>query len=186
MFLLYGLLAGLVAGWAMGGRLERLGTLDLHWRWLALGGLAVQVALFWPGIGDQLGGLAPIVYVLSTLAVAVFVLRNIALPGLPLVALGATCNLAAIVANGGYMPASPSALAAIGKSLGDAYSNSRLVGEPALAPLTDIFYLPRPIPFANVFSVGDVLIALGVAITVAASMRISAASDAAHGREAAA
>ena len=34
---------------------------------------------------------------------------------------------------------------------------------PRLAPLTDIFAMPRWLPFANVFSVGDVLIGVGVA-----------------------
>jgi hypothetical protein len=40
-----------------------------------------------------------------------------------------------------------------------------------LAPLTDIFALPPLLPFANVFSIGDVLISLGVAIAIAAGMR---------------
>ncbi len=35
---------------------------------------------------------------------------------------------------------------------------------PALWILTDIFALPPPMPFANVFSIGDVLIAIGVAV----------------------
>ena len=62
-------------------------------------------------VGDLLGDAVPVVYVLSNVAVLAAVLRNLALPGMAIVAVGAVCNLAAIVANGGYMPADPEALA---------------------------------------------------------------------------
>jgi hypothetical protein len=39
-----------------------------------------------------------------------------------------------------------------------------------LAVLGDVFSLPRPLPFANVFSIGDVLIAVGGAWFIARSM----------------
>ena len=65
-------------------------------------------------------------------------------------------NLAAIVANGGYMPADPGAIAALGQATRTRYSNSVVVDHPALRPLTDIFALPPWVPFANVFSIGDV------------------------------
>ena len=54
---------------------------------------------------------------------------------------------------------------------GDGPSNSIVIGDPALAPLTDIYALPAGIPLANVFSAGDVLIALGVVVAIAAAMR---------------
>ena len=49
---------------------------------------------------------------------------------MPLVALGAACNLAAILANGGFMPAAPGALAALGKIAPTVYSNSSVVAQP--------------------------------------------------------
>ena len=39
-----------------------------------------------------------------------------------------------------------------------------------LGPLTDIFTMPAWVPMANVFSVGDVLIGVGVAIAIVAAM----------------
>jgi hypothetical protein len=113
------------------------------------------------------GGWLPILYVASTAAVLVAVVANLALPGLRLVALGAASNLAAIVANGGYMPADPDALAAAGMSATDGPTNSIVATNPALAPLTDIFAIPDWVPFANVFSIGDVLIGVGVAWAIA-------------------
>jgi len=99
------------------------------------------------------------------------VLRNIDISGMKVVALGAASNLAAIVANGGYMPASRGALEALGKTDPTTYSNSATLQHPALEPLTDIFALPAWLPFANIFSVGDVLIALGVVVVIVAAMR---------------
>lgn len=171
MFILYALVIGLVVGYLVGGRPSGLATIQFRWGWVALFGLAVQVALFSGPVTERIGAAGPPLYVASTAFVFVAVLRNIRIPGLALVALGAASNLAAIAANGGYMPASPAALAALGGGVAPGYSNSTVVTSPALEPLTDIFVLPSWLPFANVFSVGDVLIAVGVAVTIVVAMR---------------
>ena len=51
---------------------------------------------------------------------------------------------------------------------------------PRCGPLTDIFALPAWLPLANVFSIGDVLIGVGIAATIALAMRAGrvAAGDA--------
>ena len=48
MFILYGVIAGLVAGWLLGGRLEGLASVRLPPRPLAVVALAVQLVLFSP------------------------------------------------------------------------------------------------------------------------------------------
>jgi hypothetical protein len=68
------------------------------------------------------------------------------------------------------MPAAPDAVAALGMEASDGFSNSVVLADPALRPLTDIFALPAWVPFANVFSVGDVLIAVGVGVAIALGM----------------
>jgi hypothetical protein len=171
VFLLYAVAAGIVVGFLAGGRLERLDGLLLRWVPLALAGLVVQIVLFVRPIGDAVGALGPPIYVASTLAVLAFVVRNVRVAGLAVVALGAASNLVAIVANGGYMPASASALAAAGLDPSVGFSNSVVLTDPALAPLTDILALPAWLPLANVFSVGDLLIGVGVALAIAVSMR---------------
>src|SRR4029078_12534128 len=85
------------------------------------------------------------IYVGSTAWVGVVVLANLGVPGVPRIALGAALNLAAIVANGGSMPADPAALAALGMTA-EGNTNSVLVAEPALAPLTDVCALPARLP----------------------------------------
>jgi len=95
-------------------------------------------------------------------ALAVALIANRGVPGVPVIALGGLANLAAIIANGGVMPASASALRTAGLTADPAgYTNSGLVAHAHLAFLGDIFALPASWPAANVFSVGDLLLALG-------------------------
>jgi len=68
-------------------------------------------------------------------------------------------------------PADPGAVAALGGREVSGYSNSVVVDDPALRPLTDIFALPPWLPLANVFSLGDVAIAVGIAVAIAVGMR---------------
>ena len=180
MFPLYAVLIGLVIGLAAGGSIANLGRLQFHWAGLALSGLLVQVILFAEPVAARVGDAGSGIYVASSVIVLVALLRNLHISGLRLMAVGAISNLAAIVANGGSMPASPDALAALGKSVGEAYSNSIAASDPVLAGLTDVYALPRWLPFANIFSIGDALIGAGIALAVAAGMRATGAGAPGH------
>jgi len=171
VFILYAVLIGLVLGFVLGGRLSGLATFDFRWPWLAIGGFVVQLVLFSDPVRERIGAMGAPLYVASTVLVLIAVIRNIRIPGMALVAVGAASNLAAIVANGRYMPASEGAFVALRGGLNPGYTNSAIVANPALEPLTDLFALPAWLPFANVFSIGDVLIALGVIIVIVAGMR---------------
>ncbi len=170
MFILYALLGGILLGALTRGRLDALADMPFRWGWLVAAGLVLQILLFSPPAAGLPDPIAPALYVASTGAVLVAVVANSRIPGMALVAAGAGSNLLAILANGGRMPADPSALAAVGDTLPDGATNSVLLGDPALRPLTDIFALPSWLPLANVFSIGDVLIAVGIAVVVAAGM----------------
>jgi len=177
VFVIYAVPLGLLAGRLLGGRLAGLATMRFRWAWLAIGGLAAQVILFGGAVDRLIGAAGPALYVASTVVVLIAVLANLRLPGLPLVALGAASNLAAILANGGSMPADPGAYALAGLERGGGFSNSVVTETPALPPLTDIYALPDAFPFANVFSIGDVLIAVGIAVAIAAGMRRARPDD---------
>jgi len=174
-----GILVGLLAR----GSIANLSAFRFRWSWVAVAGLLIQVALFTP-TGDRITGSAgPAIYVLSTVAVFLAVLRNIRLPGMAIVALGSISNLAAIIANGGSMPADAGALATAGFTDPGSHTNSVVLEHPNLQPLTDIFAIPAGIPMANVFSVGDVLIALGIVVLIATLMRRPLVDPAAPGAE---
>lgn len=174
MFIVYPILLAIPIGLLLGGSFARLGSIQIRWAWLALAGLGVQIVLFSDAVASAVGAAGPALYVGSTLAVFVVVLRNLRVPGFALVALGAGLNLAAILANGGCMPSSPDALAAVGELHEPdpgVYSNSCLPETVALAPLTDVLHLPPELPLANVFSIGDAVIGAGVAVAIVAGMR---------------
>ncbi len=165
MLLLYAVAFGLIAGVLTRGSIGALGSVKLKLWPVALIGLAFQLLLFsWP-VAAVVGKLGPSLYVASTALVLMTLVVNIRQPGFWLIALGAFANFAVIVANGGQMPASAEAFAML-KGIAAVpttdFSNSFIAGpNTPLYFLADIFVLPRPIPLANVFSIGDVLIGLG-------------------------
>jgi len=171
MFILYAIVVGLVVGLALRGRTAGLAAIQLRWPAMIVAGLLIQVVLFTDAVAAVVGDLGPILYVASTALVLAAVVRNGRIPGMVVVIAGAACNLSAIVANGGYMPAGRDALAALGKQMPAGYSNSTVVPDAALWPLTDIFALPAWLPWANIFSVGDILIGVGIALTIVLAMR---------------
>jgi hypothetical protein len=186
MLLLYAIAIGLVCGLALGGRPGHLGRVHIRWAPVALAGLLFQAALFSPPIASRVGDAGPALYVASTVLVLAALLRNLPIPGFAVIAVGAVLNLTAIVANGGRMPASPEAFTALtGQPAVPTtdFSNSVITAhDTQLAFLGDIFVLPRPIPLANVFSIGDVVIALGAAVFFVVAMRGTVpARAAAHG-----
>jgi hypothetical protein len=170
VFILFAIPIGIVVGFLIGGRLDNLATVRFRLAPLAVIALAVQLVLF-SSLADGLATeIVRWTYVLSTALVVIVVLANLRLAGVPLIVIGALCNLAAVAANGGLMPASPTALASLGFGVGG-HTSSILVDHPALEILTDQFALPAWLPLANVFSVGDVVIGVGVAVAIAAAMR---------------
>jgi hypothetical protein len=144
-----------------GGRLGALVEIHLRHGWAIFAALGLEIAAMeLPGLPDRLrAALLVVAYPVG----AVFLAANWRLPGVPLIALGAACNLAAIAANGGVMPASSTALAGAGLPVhASGFQNSTALADPRLAFLGDVFFIPASWPLSNVFSVGDVLIALGI------------------------
>ena len=186
MLLLYSIAAGLVIGRLSGGRLGNLEHVRFAWWRLALAGLVVQVVLFAGPVAEQVGPEGPLIYVASTLVVLAALLRNLALPGLAIIAIGAILNLIPVIANGGVMPSAPEAWLALD---GEAalpvshFSNSVLIGPDTLFPfLGDVFVWPRPLPLANVFSLGDAVIAVGAVVFLVTAMRRAGPSPSALAR----
>jgi hypothetical protein len=172
------LIAGLGAGYAAGGRPSNLAHVRLRCIWLVVAALALQFIAFSP-IGSRLGGGSVIALHLASYGgLLVFAAFNLRTLGIAVASLGMTCNALAIAANGGYMPARRAALAAAGVQYsGDSAANSHLIdGSTRLGFLGDLFAVPRSVPLANVFSVGDLLIAAGLALLIALAMRDPQAS----------
>ena len=160
-----------------GGHLSRLLDIKLRGFPLLIAALVVQVLVI-SVVPDLSGGITTSLHVMTYLVALGFVGMNLGLRGMWVVGLGGLLNFVAIAANGGVMPASAAALRAAGRPVkAGGFENSAAVRGARLSFLGDVFAIPASWPLHNVFSVGDVLIAVGVAIVIhqACESRLTAA-----------
>jgi len=169
---------------ARGGSLQALVTLLLRVRGtgVLLAALAVQVALYLPPLRT-----APLVahaggalYVVSLGLVAAGALANWRLgPAARVAILGVVLNMTVIVANGGYMPVSAVALRMVRGARtvreitdGHMFNNAHLATSATrLGVLSDVIPVRIARGLGNVYSVGDILLALGVMALIYQAMR---------------
>lgn len=187
MILLWGAIVGLLIGWARRGRLRNLERLRIRAGWLVLAALLIQVLIFPLGTASPI--LPPPVTVplhfLSYVLLAIFLALNLAHWPLCIMALGLLLNFLVIAANGGHMPASVEALRRAGmeevaaKLVSDGTFGNvvRMGKETRLDPLGDWLYLPSRVPLATAFSLGDLLIGLGLASFFPYGMRAASAEE---------
>lgn len=172
MFLVPAVLLGVLIGLALGGRLGALA--DLHLRlWPAFfAAIVLQLVAFpSPLFPVQVPETAATVLSVASYACLLAVTAaNVRLRGMVVAGAGMCANLAAILANGGHMPALPSAMRDAGLRYHGVYNNSVADGHPSLPWLVDRWAAPEWVPWGNVFSVGDALIAAGVVLLVASAM----------------
>lgn len=143
-----------------GGRLAALAELRIRATWTIVLALGVQVVVVSVAPGGSHAFHAG-VHLASYVLAAAFVWANRRVPGMLLVALGGALNLAAISANGGVMPAWPTALRIAGLRPTGGYENSAAVAHPRLQALGDVIPVPGPWPIGNVLSVGDLILFAG-------------------------
>ena len=146
-----------------GGSLSALARVTFRRRGVLLAAVALQVVAL-TVLADGPESLPRAGHLASYVLLGAFVWSNRHVPGLLLAASGGALNLSAIAANGGVMPASPSALREAGMSATVAgFSNSETLADPHLWWLGDVFAVPAGLPLATVFSVGDLVLVLGAA-----------------------
>jgi predicted MFS family arabinose efflux permease len=159
MFILGGIVLGVVLAVMLGGRPGRVTQVRFRHAWLVVVAILVQLGV----AADPAGALMPeqqhLVHLVSYGLLLLFAAANLALRPLIPVSVGLILNTIAIAANGGVMPVSGEALAAAGIAAGPEANVGARGGE--LLFLGDVFALPAELPWANVFSIGDLLIALG-------------------------
>ncbi len=148
-----------------GGRLSALGDVRFCRMWALMAALGLQVLIL-SVVPTAPAPILATLHILTYALAACFLVANRSVPGLLVVGIGAAMNLLAISANRGVMPASRAALesAAMLEEMPQAFTNSAAISDPALGFLGDVFAVPAGWPLANVFSLGDVFIVLGVAL----------------------
>jgi hypothetical protein len=160
--------AALLAG-ARGGTLDALAATRFRWSGLVFEGLLIQIIFgIWTPAGlDRTGALW--ILILSNIAIAGFILANARLPGMLLAGLGLVMNLTVIVANGA-MPVSTSAASSSGISPpqeASAFKHEQMDSDSVVPWLGDV--VPVPV-LHEVWSVGDFVLALGIARLIYARM----------------
>ena len=158
---------GAAAGLVRGGRWRHLAEHRLMGWPLLIGGVCLQLAA-----GPLPDGWGLACLLVSYLALALFVVFNLARTGMAVVLVGLVLNAAVIGLNGG-MPVRRSAVVAAGGAPGPGrvhVSGKHHLARPDdhLVVLADVIPLR---PFHEVVALGDVLVATGLVIVVAGLFR---------------
>jgi Family of unknown function (DUF5317) len=165
-------LVALLVGKLLGGKLSTLADAPIRGMRFAFAAIALQVVAFPSGElpWSTPTSVARPLWLVSYALLIAMLLRNMRLLGVRFLVLGLLSNLVAILANGGLMPVRPAALAVAHRAY-SIHNNSIKIARPHLAALVDRWAVPHWIPLGNVYSVGDVIIALGVFLAIVAAMR---------------
>jgi hypothetical protein len=163
-------------GLACGGSLAGWDGLRLRWWMLGAASLGMQLVLFNPPLDEQPWAMAmgPWLFAVTLVGIALVLLRNsatmsLARTPLRMAALGVGLNLLVIGANGGYMPRSTEASQAVGRPVDTIVDGQRLTNVGILSDATrlpwlgDVLPEPQWLPLSNVLSIGDLLLAGGLA-----------------------
>ena len=170
--LLAGIVLGLALGLLNGGHIDHISWVRL--RWPALIFLAVILrygaeALLTRGFEPALD-VQPVLLVGASAILLLGLWANRNLPGMSIAFVGVASNAVVLAVNGGRMPIWTTSLTAAGFTPADVSPAIHTI-LPAtldssfalhLGPFADVIPIPLPI-FANVASIGDVLIAFGLA-----------------------
>ena len=180
MIFLYALLIGLVIGILRGGRISRLPSLNLRALWLIPTALVIQLLIFPLFTREPIFPYATTpLHIVSYVLVFIWLVSNLRVVPLIPIGSGAIANFLVIAVNGGYMPSSITALRRAGLNVtaehllqASTYGNVIRMGtETRLNVLGDWLYLPHWIPSATAFSIGDLLIIIGIVWLVARGMK---------------
>jgi hypothetical protein len=154
---------------ATGGKLVRLGELRLRRPELALAGIGLQVLVI-SVLPGGLGGVQEALHVVSYALLGAFGWVNRRVTGVPVVLAGGALNALAILANGGVMPTDPDVAHAVANRAGPGeFINSAATDDARLGFLGDTLATPDSLPLQNVYSIGDVVIVLGLLVVIHAA-----------------
>jgi multidrug transporter EmrE-like cation transporter len=178
-------LIGAIAALALRGQSRNSGGLRFEWWGLVVVAFGVELILFDPPVNSLplAHTYGPWICMATRIALLVAVLRNVrsrTAPSLACVvmAVGIGLNAIVIVANGGYMPQSRAAAITVwgpervaADLSSGRFENTRPIdADSRLTQLGDVLPQPRWLPLPNVVSIGDVVLALGMAGWIFASL----------------
>ena len=162
-----------------GGRLRYVQDFQLKALPIGVGAFVAQALIFTERGETLLGSLLPVFYMLTLIALLVFLFVNRTVFGVPVLMAGLILNLLVIGVNGGRMPADPRALIATGQSeraelLEENHTGANCVlmtADTHLNFLGDRIVLPFLGTLGAAYSVGDLVALAGEAALVYGMVR---------------
>lgn len=141
-----------------GGSLKWLVNRPLRLKWLVLTALFIQIIIFsgMPVLDYMPSLYIGIIHIISYLLLLAFIMLNVKVAGIAILGLGTLSNAIVIIANGGFMPNPLVAAGEISKNIIGISPESRLLF------LSDILAAPEWLPLPSAFSIGDVLVVIGM------------------------
>jgi len=176
------IIVALAVAWILGCRPDRLADAPVRHLWLVavpVVGFAISWALCWGKLLPQGSWVYGGLHLTGSGALILLAVLNRKIPGVALIGIGVALNAIAIAANGGFMPASKGAVATV---FGQDYLH-RALGEPHfrgsfMNPDTRLWWLCDIIPksigpafWRGVYSIGDLVMTVGIFIAIIAVSR---------------
>jgi hypothetical protein len=157
---------GIVLGVAGGGNLSNLARLKFRWPWLLVTAVVVREAVTFTPLSRI--DVARYIYMLTLALIVLWTIWHLKrLPGIWLVTAGALSNLVVVAANGGRMPVS---VEIARTQLGGILFQRGTIGQyTVMGPDTHLGFLGDWLsiwPLPQAYSLGDLLIAVGLALVV--------------------
>ncbi len=171
MLFIVSLLIGLAVGGLRGGRLSGLRNVRLRHEGVLLALLVLQLTLPAFRISGPWTRIAFHVWLATFPILITIAVANRAQPGMWFVGTGLACNAVVVALNGGMPVDSVAAGASVAVPVGD-FVHVPATPQTWLPLLADALRVPGVPGWGYVISIGDVLLAVGVAVFIAKSMAI--------------
>ncbi len=158
-----------------GGKIRRLGWLELRGIWLIPSAWAIQIVVYWAavkGMGMGPDWVSPVLDTASYFLLLIFAGYNWYVAGMRILALGIFLNMLVIALNGGVMPVDPLYLPEASRQalLAGQGTHGLLTPVTHLSLLADRIYISLAGFGEQIISIGDILIDAGSFLLVYKTM----------------
>ncbi len=143
-------------------------------------GFAIQLLIFNKHFAkSKISNFTPLLYIISLLILYIFLLLNLNYKGIGITLIGFSMNIITIIANKGYMPQDINKLYIIGEKTkaklilqyGHFYNATVMSKNTHLNIFSDRIIIPFLKSLSAVYSIGDVIIIIGICIFIFEYMR---------------
>lgn len=171
--------ASLVVGKIRGGSFSNIKDAQLEKWYFFVSAFAVEFSAIFMASRNVSFFRENILYIhaLSYILLFIGIYHNRSQTAFRIIFVGVFLNFVVIMANGGQMPVSGEAMVSIGLvdnmlsiKNGEVITHTLINDRTALRFLGDIFVLPKPYPRPKIFSIGDIIMALGIFVYIQKNM----------------